>query len=366
MNTLPHDLLCLIENHCSSYETILLGFQLNSENFYMKWFLHNYKNITLARASTLRFDNCHYDGPDVLKLVEQKGLKFLEYLIDNKYLYGRFACQRFTTELFKLAIKIGLDKNRLNILASFDFYNFLDLDYELCMGRLRYNDIYNPRNFYKYDHALWYASKNTVEQIIKDIRLDRNAYSSTNKDDQLRCYEYIVCQEYKKLSKLLKESKNVYADDLVKLACRRNDAEALEIILYRTNYDESYIRRYGHNKDVRELIIPECPETTEVIAVWLEYKYLVKYCFQNGYDGPAWQSIVEEQPELLTSIYLHDIEKQEDGFFRLKTNMIKTLFEHNKPSSRELHYLKHKARIYRLYDLYMYLCELETSLSTSY
>lgn len=344
MNTLPADILRLIDNYINSYETILLGFQLNADNFDIKWFLYNHKSG-------------EFDGPEVLKLVQQKGKKFLEYLIDNKYLYGCYPCDRFMVELFRLAIKLDLDGDRLDRLASAQFYNYLDLYEELCLGNLKYKDTYDPQYSYKYWDALVMASPNTVNQIIKRIKSERRDRYSTETDNQLCCYRYIVCKQYQQLSDLLNSPERLNRIDLVKLACRRNDPKALKIIL--DNTTDTHHRIFDGNHDYNQkLIISEHIETTEIIADYIDDENLVKFYFQNGYDGPSWQRIVDERPELLSNIYFHEISR-EDGFYTLKIDMIKTLFKYSKPSARELNFLKSRAKTHRLYDLFMYICELE-------
>lgn len=91
-------------------------------------------------------------------------------------------------------------------------------------------------------------------------------------------------------------------------------------------------------------------------SVAIKYKLSVKaiaqLAYQVGYDGPLWQWIVKETPDVLSYINLTIFGHR---LSMIKLSMLKTIFEHDKPSKRELRFIQYKLD---RYDIQMYIYEL--------
>lgn len=348
MDGLPTDLLGLIYDYLDPYECILTGFQIDVNELNLKWLCYN-----LHRGNDV--------GPEFLTLME-KDSTLVKRLIENR-------------NNLRMRRVINKPLERVH-----DLKTFSDVVKYFC-----YDDIYRKHNE-RYLTSLietrkirddLLSSMDLIEIYTRDVAMieayitdDPHIIKKTLDIAELRDQQFIDILRY------------IAHNDVDNFIDIVFESLSFSDLLYRGIWDllQEYkriemIKRVLSSCGPKEIItrfgfssfshlIYDYPDIIEYMATLPGYSAttLLQLTYERGYDGPYWQTIVKETPELLINIDVFELFGR--GFlyimapFTIKLDMVKQIFEHDKPSKRELSVLIEKVRERKRYDLYAYFNEL--------
>lgn len=355
MDTLPTDLIGLVRDYTHLHEDIVLGFQHDRNNLDLKWFLYK------------RYRGLHC-GLELVDLVKRKGLPLLKYF--NEY-PGDIECEDsyVYNEILKLAFYYRMSyKDIFNLKYAISKIQHFSI-FDICREAIKYDEY---KDVGLYPNMLPKKTKKNLDNNseIYEHEIIINAYKTHSEISRARVQEIldnynsifgrgllkaIATQDNVKFKTLIKKHlKTTSPDILVNYIIKDvSFTRALTVEMFETFCSafpkiHKYIPSPG---DILDLNIDLFESV--VIKYNLNTKEIVQLAYQVGYEGPLWQKIVNETPDILSYIDLRVYGNEK--LAKIKLSMLKIILEHDKPSRRELlSLINHLSR----YDIQMYLFEL--------
>lgn len=350
MNTLCSDLLNLVYNHTNPYQCLLLNRDIKESDYDMKWFLYNYEcNSTF--------------GKEILNLANKHGLKFLELLYDISLEYqADFGDDYLGWALIKLAFEYGLEYDKIKDLG----FMFKCDDDQIRIKSIKYTGYYDvkikrAKHTEDYIKMIIYAYQNgdvkTIDKVLQRTKnFDYKPGVNILKFIALKDYKNFII-EYNKIKKIL-SVETILAEIFDEAVVEFGSIDMIDYIL--------------EDKDMVDLksewrVYESYNERLACDSKFIEYlsgKYnlnMANIAFQLGYDGLCWFKDTDNKNFRTIDIF--------DGFnirFRkfdnspnmIKLNMLRRIFEIDKPSQRELYKLAELAKRFKRYDIYLYVYQL--------
>lgn len=364
MNTLPPDLLFLLDTQLNPYQTRLLCADEEQKELDLKWFYYNistdrkcgYELIQLANRGEFSFlkDNYFIQLADkqcemlivetVLEALANRNEDLLlKKIIDSKHLFGVY----FKESILKLPKTISTLylHGREDVIRSFarnDEYKYI----LVAIDTLQHH----------YIHTL----------------TDKLLHSTEIKYELLRALlEAIIFYDYQHFYELYQNVSRY--DDNLKYSLLLTSIKVHNLIIFKYIYNkERYTRIKDHWLHIRQtsliqdIVDYDAHDILELyrdlsdmtIPTWLQY------LFSCGYQGPLWYKLLKLYPDTVHEIDIFKIFDPKyigDVRYKINVDQLRTIFELSKPSRRELIKFSREIGRVKRYDIYEYVCELLAS-----
>lgn len=362
MNTLPPDLLFLLDTHLNPYQSRLLDIIEDQKELDVKWFYHNlsidrkcgYELIQLVNRGNFLFlkdrhliriadTQCERLIVDSIleALVNRNEDLLLKEIIDSRHLFGIYfekACSERIKTVSALhtkenivgshaycnAIKCALatfdDKQHNSIHVIVDkLLHSIEIQYEILRALLEAIIFHDYETFYKqYQNVPKYDGNLKFCLLLASIKVQN-----------LTIFKYIY-----------KKERNVKIKD------------------YWLHIRQTSLIRNIIDYDAHDILELYCDLSDITIPTWLNY------LFYYGYQGSLWSKLLQLHPDAVHEIDIFNIfDPKYIGEVRYTINVdqLKTIFELSKPSRRELIKFSRAIGLVKRYDIHAYVCELLAS-----
>lgn len=348
MDTLPSDLLFLLDPLLSPHQSRLLGLVEDQKNLDLKWFYYNlsvggkcgYELIQMANRGEFTF----LKSRDLIKiadircanlivesilvaLINRNEDLLLKNIINQKHLFGVYFSYmdlnrtKTISALHKKENIVGASFQRnyriRTILATFDRvqHDSIEIQYDTLKILLEAVIFHDHDTFYKQ-----YQNIPKYDNNLKDFLLMMSV-----KVQNLTTFEYIYNKERNNPinSYWFHQLETSLINDIIEY-----DAHAILELYY----------------DLSNITIP----------TWLNNM------FYYGYQGPMWNKLLQLYPDAVHEIDIFGI-FEADILYKISLEQLKTVFELSKPSRRELIKFYKEISKTKRYDIWVYVCELLAS-----
>ena len=340
MDTLPSDLLTLVDTRLNPYETILLNFNSNIDT---KWFWYNY--------SRQEFD---YEIMKLCKNGDQRSLKLIRDFIQHEHWALFF-------EVLLQILLVALENND-DLLFSDVYHTYVDSSTDCLRSIVHIETIkYNKQYLIDTDDkismtgelvSMGYAAQWAINSVdssgfgsilgyyhiynqhdIDEIRaliMNPNSSITLNIEDQMKCRFLAILAAITDNVRLLETTPEMFDKESILVCAMHHNSH--RVVEYLTNS-----------------ITINC----DIVNNAHQYGY---------YYRPFWERIAAQHPFVLHELDLFKPLENDDlignSICKIELDNIKMLFSLSPPSKRELRRLANIAKEYTRYDIYCYCWEL--------